>query len=174
MGIKDTPDSDLTRQEKWYGYISQSKQVEESIDSDTLLATSRMRIYPLIKISWTLRLAVSSVCVLFLCLGVSYAWAVYVGNREWISLALPVVLISTGVFLWTLKAWARKLALFVLAVIVVLVPIGMASSGIFLEFWSYYPGRLPLRIVAFATTLIIVVPIFWCMYILNKYKETFS
>lgn len=174
MGIKNTPDSDLTRQEKWYGYISQSKQNEESIDADTLLATARMKVYPLIKISWTLRLAVSGVCVLYLCLGVYYAWAFYDGNPEWISLVLSVVLIGTGVFLWTLKAWARKLAMFVLAAIVVLVPIGMAISGIFLEFWSYYPGRLPLRIVAVATTFIIVAPIFWCMYILKKYKDAFS
>ncbi len=132
-----------------------------------------MRAHALRKISWTLRLAVSGVCVLFLCLGVSYAWTVYVSNGGWISLVLPIVLIGTGVFLWTLREWARILTLFILGVIVVLVPVSMASSGVFLEFWPYYEGRLPLRLVALATTFVVVAPIFWCMYVLNKHKGAF-
>jgi hypothetical protein len=123
--------------------------------------------------SWTLRLAVLSVCVLFLCLGISHLWAVYGGNRGWMSLILSVVFIGTGVCLWMLKAWARKLTLIILGLIVVVVPLGMASPVAFLEFWSYHDGNLPLWLVAVATIFLFATPIFWCMYVLGKYKEMF-
>ena len=124
--------------------------------------------------SWTLRLAVFSVCVLFLCLGINHAWAVYVGNGGWISLVISVVFIGTGVFLWMLRAWARKLALFILGFIVVVVPLAIASPGFFLDVWILYKGNLPLWLVALATIFIVAAPIFWCMYVLNKYKKTFN
>ena len=120
-----------------------------------------------------MRLAVFSVCVLFLYLGGGHAWAVYVGNRGWMSLLLSVVFIGAGVFLWMLKAWARKLAMFMLGLIVVIVPLGVASPGFFLDFWRYYEGNLPLWLLALATILVIEVPVFYCMYVLDKYKETF-
>ncbi len=123
--------------------------------------------------SWTLRLVVFSVCVLFLCLGISHAWAVYIGNRGWISLILSVVLIGTGVFLWMLRAWARKMALFILGFIVVVAPLAIASPGFFLDFWRYYEGNLPLWFVAVATIFVVATPSFWCMYVLDKYNETF-
>ncbi len=123
--------------------------------------------------SWTLRLAVLGISVLFLCLGISNLWAVYDGNRGWTSLILSVVFIGTGVFLWMLKAWARKLAFFILGFIVVIVPLGMASPGFFLDFWRYYEGNLPLWFVAVATIFVVATPSFWCMYVLDKYKETF-
>ena len=122
---------------------------------------------------WTLRLAVFSVCVLFLYLGGGHAWAVYVGNRGWMSLLLSGFFIGTGVFLWLRKAWARKLATLILALMVVVVPLGMASPGSYLDFWRYYGGNLPLWLVALATIFVILVPVFWCMYVLDKYKETF-
>ncbi len=124
--------------------------------------------------SWTLRLAVLSVCVLFLCLGISHLWAVYGGNRGWMSSILSVVFFGTGVCLWMLKAWARKLALLILGFIVVVVPLGMASPGFFLDYWRYYEGNLPLWGVAVATIFFVATPIFWCMYVLGKYRETFT
>ena len=45
----------------WYDYVSRSKQKTETptraetIDSDTLLDTSRMKVYPVAKTSWTQR-----------------------------------------------------------------------------------------------------------------------
>ena len=48
-------DSDLTPHEKWYGYVSQSKRQQETIDTDTLRGTSRMKVYRLIKPTWTQR-----------------------------------------------------------------------------------------------------------------------
>lgn len=72
-----------------------------------------------------------------------------------------------------LKAWARKLAMFMLGLIVVIVPLGVASPGFFLDFWRYYEGNLPLWLLALATILVIEVPVFYCMYVLDKYKETF-
>ncbi len=124
--------------------------------------------------SWTLCLAVFSVCALFLCLGISHAWAAYASNRGWISLVLSIVFIGTGVFLWMLRAWARKLSLFILGFIVVIVLLGMASPGAYLEIWRYYEGDFPLWVVALATIFVVVAPIFWCMYILDRYKERFS
>ncbi len=123
---------------------------------------------------WTLRLAVFSVCVIFLCLGISHAWAVYASTRGWMSLILSVVFIVTGVFLWMLRAWARKLAMFILGFFVVIVPLGMASPGAFLEIWRYYEGDFPLVLVALATIIVVVVPIFWCMYIFDKHKDSFA
>ncbi len=123
---------------------------------------------------WTLRLAVFSVCVIFLCLGISHAWAVYASTRGWISLILSVVFIVTGVFLWMLRAWARKLALFILGFIVLIVPLAIASPGFFLDVWILYKGNLPLVLVALATIIVVVAPIFWCMYILDKHKESFG
>ena len=123
--------------------------------------------------SWNLGLVVFSVCILFLALGISHAWAVYAGNRGWISLVLSVVFIGTGVFLWMLREWARKLAMFILGFIVVVLPIGIASPGAFLEIWRYYTGNFPLWLVALATIFVFVAPIFWCMYVLDKHKETF-
>ena len=124
--------------------------------------------------SWTLRLVVFSVCVLFLCLGISHAWAVYIGNRGWISLILSVVLIGTGVFLWMLRAWARKLALFILGFVVVVVPLAIASPGFFLDVGILYQGNLPLWLVALATIFVFTAPIFCGMHVLNKYKEPFK
>ncbi len=86
---------------------------------------------------------------------------------------LSVVFFGIGVSLWMFKAWARKLALFILGFIVVVVPLGMASPVAFLELWRYYEGNLPLRLVVVATFFLFVTPIFWCMYVLGKYKETF-
>ncbi len=123
--------------------------------------------------NWTLRLAVVTVCVLFLCLGITGLWAVYGGAHGWMSSILPIVLIGTSVFLWMLKAWARKLTMFILAVIVVVVPIAMAGPGFFLDYWRYYEGNLPLWLVVVATTFVVAIPIFWCMYILVNDKETF-
>ncbi len=123
--------------------------------------------------NWTLRLAVVTVCVLFLCLGIRGLWAVYGGDRGWMSSILPVVLIGTSVFLWMLKAWARKLALLILGVTVLVVPLGMASPGFFLDFSDYYEGILPLWLAAVATIFVVATPIFCCMYVLDKYKETF-
>ena len=122
---------------------------------------------------WTLRLAVFSASMIFLCLGISHAWAVYAGNRGWMSLLLSGLFIGTGVFLWLRKAWARKLATLILAFMVVVVPLGMASPSAYLDFWRYYGGNLPLWLVALATIFVILVPVFWCMYVLDKYKETF-
>ena len=124
--------------------------------------------------SWTLRLALFGVCVLFLFLGISHIWAVSVGNRGWISLFLAVIFIGTGVFIWVLKAWARKLAMFILGFIVVVVPLGIASPSAFLEIWRYYTGNFPLWLVALASIFVFVAPIFWCMYVLDKHKETFT
>jgi len=124
--------------------------------------------------SWTLRLAVCGVCVLFLCLGISHVWAFYAGNRGWTSLVLSVVFIGTGVFLWMLRTWARKRALFILGFIVVVAPLGMASPIAFLEFWRYYEGHLPLWFVALVIIFVFVAPIFLCMYVLDKHKETFK
>ena len=90
------------------------------------------------------------------------------------SLVLAVVFIGTGVFLWMLRTWARKLALFFLGFIVVVAPLGMASPIAFLEIWRYYEGNLPLWLVALATIFVFVAPIFWCMYVLDKYKESFK
>ncbi len=87
---------------------------------------------------------------------------------------LSVVFIVTGVFLWMLRAWARKLALFILGFIVVIVPLAIASPGFFLDVWILYKGNLPLVLVALATIIVVVAPIFWCMYILDKYKESFG
>ena len=122
---------------------------------------------------WTLRLAVISVCVLFLSLGISHVWALYAGNRGWISLVLSVVFIGTSIFLWMLRAWARILALFILGFIVIVVPLAMASPGFFLDVWILYQGNLPLWLVALATIFVFVAPIFWCMFVLDKFKETF-
>ncbi len=47
--------SDLTPHEKWYGYVSRSKREQETIDTDTLRGTSRMKAYRLIKPRWTQR-----------------------------------------------------------------------------------------------------------------------
>ena len=123
---------------------------------------------------WTLRLAVFSVCVVFLCLGISHAWVIYANTRGWMSLILSVIFIVTGVCLWMLKAWARKLTLFILGLIVVIVPLAIASPGFFLDVWILYNGNLPLVLVALATIIVVVVPIFWCMYILDRYKESFG
>ena len=106
-------------------------------------------------------------------MGISHLWAVYGGDRGWMSLILSVVFIGAGVFLWMLRAWARKLAWFILGFIVVVVPFGMASPVAFLEVWRDYEGDLPLRLVVVATFFLFVTPIFWCMYILDKYKEKF-
>ena len=90
------------------------------------------------------------------------------------SLIFSVVFIVTGVFLWMLRAWARKLALFILGFIVVIVPLAIASPDFFLDFWRYYGGNLNLWVVALATIIVVVAPIFWCMYILDRYKESFG
>ena len=124
--------------------------------------------------SWSLRLAVVIVCVLFLGLGITHAWAVYAGDRGWMSVVLSVVLIGTSIFLWMLKAWARKVALIILGFIVVLVPLAMASPGFFLDFGRHYEGQFPFWIVVLAAIFVIAAPIFWCMNVLNKYKATFS
>ncbi len=87
---------------------------------------------------------------------------------------LSVVFIVTGVFLWMLRAWARKLALFILGFIVLIVPFAIASPGFFLDVWILYKGNLPLVLVALATIIVVVAPIFWCMYILDKHKESFG
>jgi hypothetical protein len=107
-------------------------------------------------------------------LGISHAWAVYVGNRGWISLILSVVFIGTGVFLWMLRAWARKMALFILGFIVVLVPLAIASPGFFLDVGILYQGNLPLWLVALATIFVFAAPVFCGMHVLNKYKEKFK
>ncbi len=167
-------DRDLTRQETWHGLVSPSKRHEETIDSDTLRGTSRMKTHALPEVTSSLRVAVFCVCVLFLCIGVSYAWTVFVSNREWLFLVLSAVLIGTGGFLWMLREWARKLTLLILGVIVVLVPVSMASSGIFVEFWPYYEGRVSIRLVALGTTFLLVAPIFWFMYVISKYRDTFT
>ena len=124
--------------------------------------------------SWTLRLAVFSVCVLFLCLGISHLWVVYAGNGGWISLVFAFCFVGTGVFLWLLRAWARRVAMFMLGFIVVVMPLGIASPSAFLEIWRYYTGNFPLWLVVLAAIFVFVAPIFWCMYVLDKYKETFS
>ena len=48
-------DSDLSPHEKWYGYVSRSKRQQETIESDTLRGTSRMKAYCVIKPSLTQR-----------------------------------------------------------------------------------------------------------------------
>ena len=73
-----------------------------------------------------------------------------------------------------LRTWARKRALFILGFIVVVAPLGMASPIAFLEFWRYYEGHLPLWFVALVTIFVFVAPIVLCMYVLDKYKETFK
>ena len=123
--------------------------------------------------SWTLRLAVFSVCVIFLSLGVSHLWAVYAGTRGWISMVLAVVFIGNGVLLWTLTAWARKVSMLIMGLIVVIAPLGLASPSAYLEVWRYYTGNFPLWLVALAIIFAVVVPISWCMYVLDKYRETF-
>ncbi len=57
LDVKNTlvPDSDLTRNDQWYAYVSRSKRETETIESDTLRATSRMKAYPIIKTSWAQR-----------------------------------------------------------------------------------------------------------------------
>ena len=87
---------------------------------------------------------------------------------------LSVVFIVTGVFLWMFRAWARKLAMFILGFIVVIVPIAIASPGFFLDVWILCKGNLPLVLVALTAIIVFVALIFWCMYILDKHKVSFG
>lgn len=124
--------------------------------------------------AWTLRLAVLSASILLLSLGSAHLWLSATTQFSWISLFLSVVLIGTSVFLWKLKAWARKATLFVLGAVAVVVPIGIASPDFFLDYWRYYDGSLPLWLVASVSIAVVEVAIFCCMFVINKHKGTFN
>lgn len=124
--------------------------------------------------AWTLRLAVLSVSILFLSSGSAHLWLMATAQFSWISLLLSLVLIGISIFLWRLKAWARKATLFILGGMAVVIPIGIASPGFFLDYWRHYDGSLPLWLVASGLIAVVEIALFSCMFVINKHKGAFN